>query len=243
MFFGFQDLSLTNFQENITSVLFTGGCNLHCPYCYNKQLVFPNKLNEIPIENIFQRLEKIQKMITAITITGGEPTIHDEKLITFLKDIKNKFPLLKIKLDTNGILSNIIKKIYDSNLINYLALDLKTIPEFYSKDFSDIDVSQNIYETLKIIRENKKTIDYEIRITIMKDLFNEEVCKKLFDIILPEEKVFIQNFKFFGKENHINLPKNISPKFLSFEKKEVLEILERNSIIQNNKNIFFRNFF
>ena len=36
---GWQKLSLVDFPGKVACTLFTGGCNLRCPYCHNSELL------------------------------------------------------------------------------------------------------------------------------------------------------------------------------------------------------------
>ena len=39
VFYGFQKTTLIDYPGAIASLIFTGGCNFRCPYCYNPELV------------------------------------------------------------------------------------------------------------------------------------------------------------------------------------------------------------
>ncbi len=57
--------------------------------------------------------------------------MHGTRLIKFIKDLKKTFPGLKIKLDTNGSFPLVIKKIIQTNLVDFIAMDIKTTKEKY----------------------------------------------------------------------------------------------------------------
>lgn len=40
---GFKKQSLIDYPGNISSVVFTQGCNFRCPYCHNPNLVLPEQ--------------------------------------------------------------------------------------------------------------------------------------------------------------------------------------------------------
>jgi len=42
---GFQKFSLIDYPGKICAIIFTQGCNFRCPYCYNIELVDPQKLS------------------------------------------------------------------------------------------------------------------------------------------------------------------------------------------------------
>jgi pyruvate formate lyase activating enzyme len=35
---GFQKTSLLDYPDRISAIVWTNGCNFHCPFCYNKNL-------------------------------------------------------------------------------------------------------------------------------------------------------------------------------------------------------------
>ena len=38
-FYGFQKMTLLDFPGKVACTLFTGGCNMRCPFCHNALLV------------------------------------------------------------------------------------------------------------------------------------------------------------------------------------------------------------
>ncbi|MEA3485352.1 MAG: anaerobic ribonucleoside-triphosphate reductase activating protein, partial [Candidatus Aerophobetes bacterium] len=56
---GFQKISLIDYPGHLTAIIWTPGCNLRCPFCYNRDLVF----GETPLikeKTIFDHLKKRQ---------------------------------------------------------------------------------------------------------------------------------------------------------------------------------------
>ena len=53
VFRGWQKTSLIEYPGQVATVLFTGGCNFRCPYCYNVDLVLrPGDLAPIDGESV-----------------------------------------------------------------------------------------------------------------------------------------------------------------------------------------------
>ncbi|KYH38601.1 MAG: ribonucleoside-triphosphate reductase activating protein, partial [Candidatus Bathyarchaeota archaeon B26-1] len=75
-FSGIEKTSLVDFPDRVASVLFTPGCNLRCPYCYNWRIVLEPKGPFLSEEEALQILRSRRKYIDAVVVTGGEPTIH-----------------------------------------------------------------------------------------------------------------------------------------------------------------------
>ncbi len=85
---GLRKLSLIDYPGKISFVIFTGGCNFNCPFCHNKSIVYKQS-EEYEVINVLSMLEERKKLIEAVVITGGEPTIHGRKLLNLIIQIKN----------------------------------------------------------------------------------------------------------------------------------------------------------
>ena len=126
---GLQKFSLIDYPNHPCAVLFTQGCNFRCPFCHNPELVLPSHFTPpIPTEDILTFLKKRQKQLPAVTISGGEPTLHAD-LLDFLHTIKSLG--YKIKLDTNGTRPQVIAQALSQNLLDFIAMDIKSTPPTY----------------------------------------------------------------------------------------------------------------
>ena len=62
--------------RHISTVLFTGGCNFRCPFCYNTDLVErPQQLADLSAETVLRFLKENAGLYHAAVITGGELTL------------------------------------------------------------------------------------------------------------------------------------------------------------------------
>src|SRR5574344_1507235 len=137
-FSGWEKLSLLDFDDNITTTLFMAGCNFRCPFCHNSSLVLdPAHAPKIAWSEIMEYLEKRKKVLDAVCVTGGEPTLMPD-LEDKLRDIKSLG--YKIKLDSNGSHPAILKKLVSLGLVDYIAMDIKNSPEKYPLTVGTIDV-------------------------------------------------------------------------------------------------------
>lgn len=158
----FLETSLIDFDGKISSVIFLPYCNFRCPYCHNKQLVTESEtLETISEEKIFSYLKERKNWIDAIVITGGEPTIHKD-LPELCKKIKEHRFL--VKLDTNGSKPGRIKELIKDNLVDYVAIDIKSAlePERYKKATSVNWVINDIKKSIELLRDFG---NYEFRTT------------------------------------------------------------------------------
>ncbi len=158
---GIYKTSLIDFPGKISTVLFSGGCNLNCGFCHNPDLVRDSPhLPRISNEEALSFLAGRKGLIDGVTLSGGEPTMNGD-LPDFLAEIK-KIPL-EIKLDTNGLNPGAVERCLSEGLLDYAALDIKTSPDKYpAVTGRDVDFSA-IAETLEIIRMSG--IGYELRTT------------------------------------------------------------------------------
>jgi len=80
IFGGFQRFSLIDYPGELAAIAFTIGCNFRCPYCHNPELVngISKKIEE---KTILGFLKKRKGKLTALSITGGEPTLHGKDLL------------------------------------------------------------------------------------------------------------------------------------------------------------------
>lgn len=157
-----QKTSLVDYPGNVCSTIFTIGCNFRCAFCHNSWLVLPDKFptNNLGEEQILSILDSRKKIIKALCITGGEPTMH-EGLYDFIKKVKEMG--LKIKLDSNGTNPEMLKRLINEKLIDYVAMDIKTNLEKYSEvtKYPNMD---KIKQSIELLMEGN--VDYEFRTTI-----------------------------------------------------------------------------
>lgn len=152
----------TDYEGHLSCILWFIKCNMRCLYCYNNDIVLSNNGN-IKEDSVFSFLEKRVGKLDAVVLSGGEATVHD--LIPLCKKIKKLG--YKIKLDTNGINFNKIKKLIDLNLLDYIALDFKALEKNYKK-ITKVEEFHNFEKTLKFLI--KKSIKFEVRTTVNADL-------------------------------------------------------------------------
>jgi len=187
---GLYKTSLIDYPGRISSVIFTGGCNLSCRYCHNPDLARnDNSLDLFTNDEILHFLKKRRHLIDALTVSGGEPTIS-KNIGSFLNRVRELS--LPVKLDTNGLLPGVVQELLESGLLKYVALDVKTSPGKY-RDLAgrDIDFSL-IARTVEILKEHET--DYEIRTTCVPGYAEPEDFEEIKNAIGTVERYYIQQF-------------------------------------------------
>ncbi|MHB0975978.1 MAG: anaerobic ribonucleoside-triphosphate reductase activating protein [Candidatus Aquicultorales bacterium] len=157
--------SMLDWEGKVVSVLFTAGCNFRCPFCHNAELVVePEKLPGIPWKTIRSHLEKKAGWIDGVCVTGGEPTLNPH-LETLAEEIKALN--LALKLDTNGTRPEILDDLLTKDLLDYVALDIKTAFAKYQLVGAGADVEDTVRRsvTMLIEAERRGQIQAEFRTT------------------------------------------------------------------------------
>ena len=111
---GIQKSTLLDYPGRIACIVFTSGCNFRCPFCYNPEMVLPERIHETTSisEDIFFRFLRTRVgWLDGVVICGGEPTIHAD-LPDFIRRIRDLGFL--VKLDTNGSRPDILHSLITS---------------------------------------------------------------------------------------------------------------------------------
>lgn len=189
---GFIETSMLDWEGMIISTLYVPHCNFRCPYCQNPGLVLnPQQYETIALEKITNFLVKKKDWIEGICLTGGEPCLFGD-LPDFLK--KTRETGAKIKLDTNGAFPEMIKKLLDAKLIDYIAMDIKApLEEDKYNKASGVKVDlTKIKKSIGIIMNSD--IDYEFRTTVVPTLHTKEDIIEIAKYIQGAKKYTLQNF-------------------------------------------------
>lgn len=187
---GLYKTSLIDFPGRISSVIFTGGCNLKCGYCHNGDLARNSSgLERLADHEVLDFLRSRKGIIDGVTLSGGEPTL-DGDLIPFLKKIR-EIPL-EIKIDSNGLFPEIMKEIVESGLADYAAVDVKTSPSKYEAlTGCPVDFSR-IAGTVEVLRSSG--IDYEVRTTCIPGYCSPEDMEEIARSLGRVKRYYLQQF-------------------------------------------------
>jgi pyruvate formate lyase activating enzyme len=185
-----QKFSMIDYPGKLCAIVFTQGCNFRCPYCHNPELVDSSKfVDPISEETLFAFLKKRVGKLDAVSITGGEPTLHQD-LPQLMKNIK-KMGFL-VKLDTNGTNPEMLNKIITEKAVDYLAMDIKAPLEKYSQvTRSQVD-TQAIHRSIQLIK--KSDVDYEFRSTLVQDMLSKKEVLQMGHLLGNAKRYFLQNF-------------------------------------------------
>ncbi|MBR2140863.1 MAG: anaerobic ribonucleoside-triphosphate reductase activating protein [Rickettsiales bacterium] len=189
--------TLQDYPENTACIIWFAGCNMRCKFCHNAEFLEQNN-GFLTEDYVLSFLKKRVGLFDGVVLSGGECTISDG-FYNFVKNIKELG--FKIKIDTNGLNYDMVVKLVEEKLIDFVALDFKGPRD----KFSNItQIQTNMYDvffkTLQFLIENnnKNNVDLEIRTTVHTELLQEDDINKIINILddLKYSKTYyIQNFR------------------------------------------------
>ena len=211
---GLQKTTLIDYPGKVACTVFLMGCNFRCPFCYSSELVLPEKIKKQPIiseKEFFDFLKQRKGLLDAVVLCGAEPTIsHD--LPKFCGKIKKMGYL--VKLDTNGSNPKMLEKLIDAQLIDYVAMDIKTrLSKNEYEKATGVKVNlEDIKKSVDILKQGK--VDYEFRTTAAPDLTSQDIFK-IVDWIGDPSASSGQATKYFLQEFNTQKPV-LNPDILKF---------------------------
>jgi pyruvate formate lyase activating enzyme len=185
-FGGFQKTSLIDFPGRISSILFTTGCNLRCPFCYNRRLIVDPKPPFLSEEDALKILESRRRYVDAVVITGGEPTLNKD-LPAFVRRLEEKG--FSVKLDSNGFFPQVLERCLPH--LDYVAMDVKTSLEKYK--MLGAKETSGLLRSIGLLKEKK--VDYEFRNTTVPGVVDEEDIPKMGRMVKGGRLFVFQQFR------------------------------------------------
>jgi len=198
--YSIQKFSSLDFPGRLCAILWFSGCNMRCPYCYNKDVVFGEK--QIEEDEVLEFLKKRIGLLDGVSFTGGEATLY-KNIIPFSRKIKEMG--FEIKLDTNGLNFDVVREMVEGNLVDYIALDFKAPPE----KFETVTKNRHFdkYEkTLDFLISS--SIEFEVRTTVHTDLLDENDINEIIKILHTKGykgTYYLQNYFETDKETLGNI--------------------------------------
>jgi pyruvate formate lyase activating enzyme len=210
--------TLLDYPHKSACILWFAGCNMRCLYCYNPEIVLGK--GTISHEKALTFLQSRIHLLDAVVFSGGECLLHKD-IISLITTIKKMGFLVKI--DTNGSKPEVLKKLIENELIDYVALDFKALAPYFEK----ITLSALFVPFEKSLAALiKSNISFEVRTTVHSDLINEKQLREMIAYLETKQyrgnyyvQYFINEVITLEKLGHSS--KNLDPKSLSTEKIKV----------------------
>lgn len=190
---GIEPLTLLDYPDKLAAILFYSGCNFRCPYCYNVDVV-NGSMTRLPGIDIKEFAEKRVGKLDAFVFSGGECTIHGDRLLEDMRFIKSLGYLIKI--DTNGSNPELVESAISEGLVDYVALDYKAHHDKFGMFYGNLDALTHKWGHLYWWLTGGNT-PWEIRTTIHTDIIDEQDVSKMcynLSIMKYNKTYYIQNF-------------------------------------------------
>jgi pyruvate formate lyase activating enzyme len=183
---------MVDFPGKLAATVFTGGCNLRCPFCHNALLV--NRLAENPethsVEEILDFLKKRKGLLDGVVLSGGEPLMQNDAA-EFLEQVRSLG--YAVKLDTNGCYPDALEESLKRKLVDYVAMDIKNSREKYgiTVGIPNFDVTP-IEQSAALLKNSG--VDYEFRTTVVKEFHTAQDIVSIGQWLAGSPRYYLQQF-------------------------------------------------
>lgn len=188
---GLQKLTLLDYPGHMACTVFLAGCNLRCPFCHNSELLDAAAAPAVMDDReLLAFLEKRRGMLEGVCFTGGEPLLRPE-LPALLAEVRALGYL--VKLDTNGTVPALLRRVLEAGCADYVAMDIKNSPDRYGETagLAAFDMAP-VYESIELLRGG--TVDYEFRTTVVDELHDADSFRAIGPMIRGARRYFLQPF-------------------------------------------------
>lgn len=187
--FSITPFTLLDFPDKTACILWFAGCNMRCGYCYNPEIV--KGKGKLGLADVLVFLKKREGLLDGVVLSGGECTLHPG-IIDFAREIKALG--MQIKLDTNGSRPDVLAKMISFKLLDYVALDFKSLPGSFQK-ITRSSFFDQFEKSLKLLLANN--IPMEVRTTVHSSQINGDELAEMKDFLAArgyKGQYYLQHF-------------------------------------------------
>ena len=188
---GIQKLTLLDFPDRTACTVFTGGCNMRCPFCHNASLVLrPGENPALSEQELIAFLKKRQGILDGVAITGGEPLMQHD-LREFIVQVRALG--YAVKLDTNGSYPDRLAALIYEGLLDYVAMDVKNCREKYAltTGVPHFDITP-VEQSIALLRASG--VPFELRTTVVKELHTARDIAAMGEWLAGDHAHYLQGF-------------------------------------------------
>ena len=187
---GLQKLTLLDYPEHVACTIFTGGCQLNCPFCHNSELISGPFGEGLQTDSVLSFLKKRQGLLDGVCVSGGEPLLQPD-IEEFLRAVKELG--YRVKLDTNGGFPDKLERLVRAGLVDYVAMDIKNTPEKYALTcgLNECDMTPYIASVNFLL---SGLVDYEFRTTVVREFHTFEDILQIAKWLKGAQHYYLQCF-------------------------------------------------
>lgn len=157
---GWIPATMIDWPGKVAATLFLSGCAFRCPFCHNPRLLTP-VTEPAEWDAFIAHVRAKRSWLDGVVVTGGEPT-EDPDLPSLLSALAEEG--VPVKLDTNGSRPEILRFLLAEGLVDYVALDVKTVPARYGQATGRPDLARAVSESIELLVSSH--IGHEFRTTV-----------------------------------------------------------------------------
>ena len=162
-----EPVSTVDWPGEVASVFFAKGCNMQCPWCFNKNLISFD-LTDWKVYSLEEALKLVPKHIDCIVLSGGE-AFAQEGIIETIHALKSKG--YRVAVHTNGSFPKLIEKVIYQ--LDYIAMDVKGKLNMYSMRCGTNVNTTDIFDSIVMITDSG--IPHEFRTTAAPGIKHSEI--------------------------------------------------------------------
>jgi pyruvate formate lyase activating enzyme len=191
---GFIPNTMLDWEGMLASTLFLPRCNFRCPFCQNAELVLhPERLESVPFSEITAYLQERAGWVEGVCITGGEPCLHDG-LGLLCEELRAQG--VRVKLDTNGSMPDVVESLLDEGLIDFVSMDVKAPlepgPYRIATGIDKPDLVEAVARTIDLLRASG--LGHDFRTTVVPMMHGPAEVGKIAEYLRGESRFVLQHF-------------------------------------------------
>lgn len=189
---GLHKTTLLDFPGRVSALIFTQGCNFHCPYCHNPQLA-RGEGADLPLTDVLAFLARRRNVLQGVVISGGEPTLQPG-LAAFCAAVRDMG--YAVKLDTNGSRPDVLEALLRQDLLDYVALDVKAPLSAYPDALCSRAVAAALPRSVELLAASR--VPHEYRVTCVRPFVTEQNFSALLEALRPDVPCYLQKARLDG---------------------------------------------
>lgn len=160
---GWVPITMLDWEGRLVTTVFVAGCNFSCPYCHNPELVSaPVHPATIPFSDVEEHVTAKASWLDGVVLSGGEPTINPW-IVPLARRVKRLG--VGLKLDTNGSKPDVLEELLNDELVDYVAMDVKTSLDRYPEVTRRPVSVEAVRRSIDLIVDSG--VDHEFRTTVV----------------------------------------------------------------------------
>lgn len=142
------------------------------------------------VDGFLEFLAARKGFLDGVVITGGEPCINTD-IADFCRTLKEEG--FAVKLDTNGSKPEVLRALIREELVDYVAMDVKTDPARYAELTRSAVAPDTIIDSVQTLKN--AGIDYEFRTTCAPPFVDSDAMVRIMNLIAGAPLYVLQQYR------------------------------------------------